>query len=357
LSRDENQWDFPSFISEEEPGPSTREPRLSTSAASLAPVQVASAPRPTPITQKTLVGSDPSSRPFDKSVVAFAPSALSSPERGRAFKPGGARKVSSGTRPELSDDETLGGPSSSPPRPKPVASSPVALHIPSPGPSPSAPYRNTRSRSRSVEPFRQVQPSAIKKKKRTRPPSLIEEEPISRASTKGGKETLEEEQDVANLLTEPISGASSRAAPPRASSLESDDAQTKAKLTAKPRLTGRFSGRLKASELLKRHLEGDSSAASRHSSPALSLFPASSPFVDLATKAFRRPSGLGMAPRPSLPHTPVKKRDDGSESEGDRFPLPSTRASVVKKELDEDEKKTPYRPPRGTRAARYPAVP
>ena len=281
---------------------------------------------------------------------------MSSPERGRTAKSVAARKVSSSTRPEPSDDETGGNPDLPSPPTKPTASSPTALFIPSPGPSPSAPYRNTRSRSRSVEPLRQVQPSTIKMRKKTQPPPTIAEEPLSRASTKGGKETLEEEQDVANLLMEPISGASSRAAPPRAPSLESDDAQTKAKLTAKPRLTGRFSGRMKASELLKRHLEGDSSAASRQSTPALFNFPTSSPIVDFAAKTFHRPSGFGTTPRPSLPRTPVRKGDDGSESEADRFPLPSTRASMVKKELEEGEKKTPYRPPRGTRAARYSAI-
>ena len=43
----------------------------------------------------------------------------------------------------------------------------------------------------------------------------------------------------------------------------------------------------------------------------------------------------------------------GSESSAESYPLIGTRAHVVKENIQRDEKKSPYRPPTGTRAAQY----
>lgn len=54
-------------------------------------------------------------------------------------------------------------------------------------------------------------------------------------------------------------------------------------------------------------------------------------------------------PRPSL-NTPQRKV---STSSAETFPFPGTRASAVKEQIQEKEKSTPYKPPAGTKAAKF----
>ncbi|KAF9484705.1 hypothetical protein BDN70DRAFT_85134 [Pholiota conissans] len=267
----------------------------------------------------------------------------------------------------------------------------------------SAPYRNTRQRSRSVEPLPQVSQKPRKEKKQASPiPEELDDEvevvqpvrPIRSSSrlrsveppqlpplpqpgrnarkkrveaipeeivnqNKPLSETLVDEMDVANLLTQDAPNRSVYKLNSRGISMDTDDAQIDRRLRAGfassqvgPPAKFNFLDQ-PPSEILKRV---ESSSSRRHSLLlSLSNHPS-------AMRSQHRSSQFSIRkPRQSAPSrlrnddtpdplTPARQEiDRGSSLES--FPLSGTRARLLKEEMTQREKTTPYRPPAGTRAA------
>ncbi|CAA7271504.1 unnamed protein product [Cyclocybe aegerita] len=260
-------------------------------------------------------------------------------------------------------------------RPRVVASPPA-----------SAPARNTRSRSRSVEPVAlptQTRKRAARKKQipeeipEEEPAPPVLEEPVENI-TIPIRETFVDEMDVENLLmdVDPPSVVLPQASTSRRSpSMETDDAETHRDLQAAAAAAPRTSRaapshvpaffRIKPSEVLREYdasrsvgvpttSRAPSVALSRRDSSLLPRFPPNRPRQ--SEQVIRRGDvGFSFNTRTSAdgyslpePRTPQKR---GSVSSADSFPLPGTRASAAKKGEKQKEKGTPYRPPAGTRAA------
>ncbi|KAF5381106.1 hypothetical protein D9615_004132 [Tricholomella constricta] len=257
------------------------------------------------------------------------------------------------------------------------------------------PYRNTRSRAQSVEPS--VGPFGTKSRVKGKeelvegspvlaPLEELEEDeiPVEEIPSVSGPigETLDEELDVEHFLVNNVSGQShatedstqdSQEAPLQVASpltkavdesMDSDDVQTHQMLRQPPpksisqRPTSIFDA--DPETMLRRFqatLPGPSTARSSRRSSVRPMA-----FTQLRNEASRRPRHSAPGPRrrsfeapPSQPRTPVNvqfqaSRDSSVLSE-EMFPVAGTKASAVKKRIEAEEKRTPYRPPTGTRAA------
>ncbi|KDR73563.1 hypothetical protein GALMADRAFT_158061 [Galerina marginata CBS 339.88] len=242
----------------------------------------------------------------------------------------------------------------------------------------AAPYTNTRSRSRSVKPSA-LPPMTRPRKQKTQKETIIE---VVEATDAEGPEqnvlvdrnplpsaeTVVEEMVVEQLLksTEkpPNRSARENIRSSRDMSLETDDAQTAHNLRAKSTVPkvgpakGFSSLRVRPSDMLNIFDDADS-FSSRYSRPVNNrVLNRSSSTVrsDLSglhqngpPRSLRKSGLLNL--NTSDPHTPAKRLRMGSTSSVDSFPPAGTRASAYKKSILQQEKRTPYKPPEGTRAA------
>ncbi|EDR03298.1 uncharacterized protein LACBIDRAFT_331606 [Laccaria bicolor S238N-H82] len=269
---------------------------------------------------------------------------------------------------------------------------------------PEAPYRNTRSRSRSVQPpVRPAPPKRRGTKRKTddagdKPPL----EPVNEAFNDDKvnpvepdnvevipatpddvefslpdpgnapdnadvpvPETLMEEMyvedqlladnSVLSALTNRDTISQARVTRHRTISMATDDAQTHIALRARPLPAVPSSRASSAFEIDPAHmLMQFERATTRVSLPLLNPHP---PGVQASHSHPRQsepfPRHLrSMTPVPStpVPNVASRKRKE-STSSVDSFPVAGTRASAVKKKLEQQEKTTPYKPPAGSRAA------
>jgi len=240
---------------------------------------------------------------------------------------------------------------------------------------PSGPYRNTRSRSRSVEPPPLMPKKQQKRKEILEQADVILEElmeediPVEESITPIG-ETLAEERDVENLLSTGNHGANvvtSIAAVPRARSMESDDAQVAQNLREGSIATSRaapakgFISRLKHPDDFLKQIGTSSSHSRRFLQIPFGENPPVLPQYEALRHRLQPSEPLGLRREtsrvfktPEHPHTPqqrVPKSPGSTTSSVESFPLSGTRASAYKKRLRQLEKRSPYKPPAGTRAA------
>ena len=266
-----------------------------------------------------------------------------------------------------------------------------------------APYRNTRSRSRSVQP--PVKPVPTKKrgtKRKTNDagdklilepvneafnddqvdpvePDNVEfnpaapddvefnlAEPDNDNADIRGPETLMEEMyvedqllgnnSVLTALTNRDTNSQTRVTRHRTISLATDDAQTHIALRACPVPVVPSSRASSAFEVDPAHmLMQFERATTRVSLPLPNPHP---PAVQTSQPSHPRqsePFPRHLRSSTPLPSTPVRnvasrKRKESSSS-ADSFPVAGTRASAAKKKLEQQEKNTPYKPPAGSRAA------
>ena len=198
---------------------------------------------------------------------------------------------------------------------------------------------------------------------------LMEEDtPVEESITPIG-ETLAEERDVENLLSAGNHGANlvtSFAAAPRARSMESDDAQVARNLREGSIATSRaapakgFISRLKHPDEFLKQI-GTSTSHSRFLQIPFGKFPPVLPQNEVLRHRPQPTEPLGLrreSPRifktPERPYTPqqrVLKSPGSTTSSVESFPLSGTRASAYKQRLRQLEKRSPYKPPAGTRAA------
>ncbi|KAJ7087740.1 hypothetical protein C8R44DRAFT_26254 [Mycena epipterygia] len=255
-----------------------------------------------------------------------------------------------------------------------------------------APYRSTRARSRPLEPYVNDVDAIMRKdrqnerKKALEPVEEIqveEEERDRRSREPEGTGETQEEQNVEEFLMDANeqSGISDvgnaveeleedRMPPPheirraRRSPLETDDEQTDLALrrrqvsspVARSSAASNFGGErirevleILGGPRLSRPPESVTSKAASSSRFAQNSLP--DVFSDTGRRGstqvpsidFRNPLYTQSAGRAS-----VSRKDSGSSAE---FPTPGTRASLFKHETKAHEKRTPYRPPAGTRAA------
>lgn len=256
-----------------------------------------------------------------------------------------------------------------------------------------APYRSTRARSGSLEPYVNDVDAIMRKdrqngrKKALEPVEEIqveEEERNTRSPEPEGTVETQEEQNVEEFLMDAneqsvpsdlgntVEELEEDPMPPpreirraRRSSLETDDGQTDLALrpqrvsfspVARSSVASNFGGdsvrevlRSLGVPRLSRPPENVTSKAA--SSPR---FAQNSP-PDVISDTGRR--GSTQVPSIDLRNPlytsagrgSVSRKDSTSSAES--FPIPGTRASVLKSETKAHEKRTPYRPPAGTRAA------
>lgn len=260
-------------------------------------------------------------------------------------------------------------------------------------------HRNTRSRSRSVEPY--IQPSRLE----TREVEMVFEHhsstlPLLEESVNENHQRLvgvletrrpldfigelsEEERSVEELLANSINGRSQATdesairtmdnpsaqsakydGPDEPTSLDSDDAQTdnwlrQPQIRARTRLPPEEPD-VGPDEMLRRFREA--SIKTFDSPRESSVQPISSSQARAGSRRPRQSAPVysqDILGRGSLteqqPRTPATnprfRLRRGSISSIESFPIAGTKASVVKKTIEAEEKHTPYRPPVGTRAA------
>ncbi|KAG6916647.1 hypothetical protein DXG01_005933 [Tephrocybe rancida] len=252
------------------------------------------------------------------------------------------------------------------------------------------PYRNTRSRSRTLEPSVQPMRPAPRRKK-ARP--QLQEESASEIRERDEeevsslpllRESLEEEEDVEELLVNNISGRSQVAedslainasAPPagqilqdeaadESSSIDSDDAQTDQWLRrwpAQPRPAG-FD--VDPADVLRSFQEGSTATArSSRASSGVRPFPFARLLNDNPTKTPHSAPGPSRDANNDATPTQQQLRTPGvdypsrlrrsSTASIELFPIVGTKASAAKKNIQTEEKRTLYKPPVGTRAAKH----
>ncbi|KAJ7219581.1 hypothetical protein GGX14DRAFT_436809 [Mycena pura] len=247
-------------------------------------------------------------------------------------------------------------------------------------PEVDAPYRFTRSRSRSVEPVSAI--DAIRKtgkgtKKALEPVEEMQVEEGNRPSRgpEATWETQEEEQNVVELLidTNERSGTSDGGnlveeeevnlmPPPRDAihpaarqpTLEPDDRQTDQALRRRQFLNPREVLRTLQSTGSRLSRQAESVYPKAVSSPRFGGQNAPSDVFSTSTRtAFQVPSIDLQNPlySRSVGGSSLSRKHSVSSTES--FPIPGTRARSLKREIKDQEKHTPYRPPLGTRAAAH----
>ena len=244
-----------------------------------------------------------------------------------------------------------------------------------------APYKNTRSRSQSVEPYPSnylVRESKKERKKGARKtiPALTSVDEIQDNDGQDNENLevaderidepvpfplgeLADEVDVENMLISDQDEKPDDVDEARGVSLDTDDAQTEENLRPKPPQQTFSSLRQRPSDMLKDFQQ--SSVINRPSIP-LTTHTARPQLSNTHVVHGRHTQAKPGSFPPSLlsrpfsntaepPRTPPKN----SASSTDSFPLTGTRASALKKKTKqvEQEKRNPYTPPTGTRAARF----
>lgn len=240
-----------------------------------------------------------------------------------------------------------------------------------------APYRNTRSRSQSVEPSMSRSPVRGSKKRQTKEaqksvPALatVDEmqdddgqnnevlEVADESVPHSAGEILADEIDVEKMLIsddEEMDDVDYV----RGESLDTDDAQTEQDLRPTQPRQAFGSFRRHPSEVLKEFQEY--SVIRKAPSTARPYF---SNRTTVPVRNTLENSGSIPPPCPSRdvavrykviepPRTPLKRPRNNSTSSVDLFPVSGTRASALKNKLQQQEKRSPYKPPSGTRAAKF----
>ena len=232
-----------------------------------------------------------------------------------------------------------------------------------------APYRNTRSRSQSVEPYTSNSPIHGSKKRGTKEnqkekPALAPVDEMQDDDEQGGEnleatdesvppsggDNLADEIDVEQMLISDQEEKLDEVDEVRGESLDTDDAQTEQNLrpTQPPRLAFGSLGK-HPSEILKEFQE-HSAVWTTVTHPNLS---------NRSMVPVRKTQGNHIPP-PSLsrnvaltyktaepPRTPPKRPRNNSALSMDLFPVSGTRASAFKDKLHQQEKRSPYNPPVG----------
>ncbi|KAF5315724.1 hypothetical protein D9611_004863 [Ephemerocybe angulata] len=272
------------------------------------------------------------------------------------------------------------------------------------------PTRMTRSRSQSIEPTEFVSlplrgTGNRKGKGRLVEPEAIEEEPEEPEAVSAQPETLADEEDVLNIVTneDDFSGISnvtsvaqesvdstktiSRPVSPEVFEHSSDDEQTIARISASQQLQPKAPVIIKKqprqSDALLQAFKAQKAAAREKTRPRPSLPP--NPALARANQKLAASlRGVGGSPEKSAsahqrsstnatrtpkpwkaPHTPTPvnvgqpskmgpvSAASSSNETAESIPVAGTRAEAYKRKLEEEEKRTPYTPPRGTRAAKH----
>jgi hypothetical protein len=220
-----------------------------------------------------------------------------------------------------------------------------------------APYKNTRFRSKSVEPYTSNSPIRVSKE----------------GGTKGKQRAMPElatvdeirddnEIEVEKMLVEDEDEEPDNANQVRGVSLDTDDAQTEQNLRpTQPPSQVVPSLRKHPSEILKEFQEYSAIWANRSSAPLTGRShlsnnrPAVRVVRNTQENVFSIPSStlsrnVSVAYKVAEPPRTPRKN---SASSTELFPVSGTRASALKKKLQQQEKRSPYNPPSGTRAAQF----
>jgi hypothetical protein len=300
----------------------------------LRPLEIDQADKPPPDTQATLV---PSS------------SAL----------PQSAQKVSSSkplpsTLPEIHEDEQPQSPVKVPRRRKKATPSRTPY---------DAPARNTRSRSRSVEPSNLMPPPTMAPVKTLPPVTEDQEEELNEDENDDSMPGEEGDiESVLRMLDAPsVTSAQTSAGPGDATSTATETEATPRPVPIVPQ-----------SSLPRRRLSEDDRQTAqilraRSGSELVGLLKPRASMTPRATPAAPSIRGNSVAQTPRLntgratdnKTTPATVRASGrkrknsmtSTTSEDTFPQKGTRAAKFKREMLEAEKKAPYTPPRESRAA------
>ena len=247
------------------------------------------------------------------------------------------------------------------------------------------PYRNTRSRSRSVEPAAIFPGSVASKRSDKRKQKDISKlEPLHEEDQRAESvipkaivpdhETMEEEMDVeAFLAATDISGVTGFSKMPepdvepspstsdarsKSQALDTDDEQVKRgfhQATKQPLAkfpTSKYDNMNAKDTLRSFNANLPSTSPFRQSSLRplqLSLLAQQRRGTSVASSGRRI---VGSTPQPRTPARTLRPRKK-STSSTESFPVAGTRASDTKKKYEQVEKRTPYKPPAGTRAAQH----
>lgn len=237
-----------------------------------------------------------------------------------------------------------------------------------------APYRNTRSRSQSVEPSTLDSPVRRSKKREAKGkqkamPVLATVDEIQDNEGQGSEnvevtdesvsplagEIFADEIDVEHMLITDQGKELDDVHEGRGESLETDDAQTEQNLrpTQPPRKAfGLLQGR-HPSDILKEFQEHSVvwTPVPRPQLPRRPAVPVRNTQEIPPPSLSRNVAVTYKAAEP--PRTPLKRPRNNSASSTDLFPVSGTRASALKNKLQQQEKRSPYNPPNGTRAAKF----
>ena len=245
-----------------------------------------------------------------------------------------------------------------------------------------APYKNTRSRSQSVEPYTSNSPvwGGAKGKQRAIPElATVDEIRDDRQGSENLEvadesvsppvgETPPNEIEVEKMLIEDEDEDEEPDEEPddanqvHGVSLDTDDAQTEQNLRpAQPPRQAIPSLRIDPSEMLKIFQEHSAILMSRSSVPLtgrshLSNNRPAVPVRNTQENTFSIPSSSLSRNRDKAaepPRTPLARSRKNSALSEELFPVSGTRASAYKIRQQQQEKRNPYNPPTGTRAARF----
>ena len=226
----------------------------------------------------------------------------------------------------------------------------------------SAPYRNTRSRSRSVEPVPLATKAAKSRKKKVQPTllpiveDLPEEEEMEVENLPVG-ETMEE-RDVADQLIENDKSAITNedlaiGHAMDEDKLDSDDQQTRDALRSTADLDD--DDNVSESERIVMQMRKAQRSQRGSAIPPDDVFRLTGPLVPASVNVPKRTVKDSNRLKTKKPlATPLGPRPKGEPSESEEsvsFPSPGTRAYKARNRLEVKERRTPYEPPRGTRAA------
>jgi hypothetical protein len=229
-----------------------------------------------------------------------------------------------------------------------------------------APYRNTRSRSQSEpstlnSPVRRLKREAKGKQKAM--PVLATVDEIQDNKGQGSENIEVTDESVSPLAGEIFADEidvehmlAFDQGKELDDGLETDDAQTEQNLrpTQPPRQAFGSFQRKHPSEILKEFQE-HSVVLTTVPLPHLSNRPAV-PVRNTQENPSRIPPASlsrNVAVTSEPPRTPLKRPRNNSASSMDLFPVSGTRASALKNALQQQEKRSPYNPPNGTRAAKF----
>jgi hypothetical protein len=231
-----------------------------------------------------------------------------------------------------------------------------------------APFKNTRSRSQSVEPYTSNSPVRVSKNggtkgKQKAVPELATVDEIQ--DDRQGSEIFANEIEVEKMVIEGEDEEPNDTYQVRGVSLDTDDVQTEQNLRpTQPPLQAIPSLGGLPYDMLKDFQEHSVIWPSRSSVPLTGrshFFNNNRPAVPVRNTQ-ENPISI---PPPSLsrnvavaykaaepPRTPVTRPRKNSASSTEQFPVSGTKASALKKKLQQQEKLSPYNPPSGTRAAK-----